>query len=970
MNWINSIKEINKARTNNRLVIFVGSGVSNNSGVSTWKGLIETIAKKISYNEICNSCDKVDTTCPKEDCGERFNFTATEFLRIPEYYYQSVSLDEYFQTISDTLKCDKESNAVDEIILDIAPHHIITTNYDTLLENSASIKTANYKVIYEDKDLLSNASDGYIIKMHGDIDHPKTIVLKESDYIDYEHTHPLISTYIKSLLVNHTFMFVGYSLNDNNLNLIIGWINYFCKQYGVSERPYSFLIQNTAPSEFELSRLEKNNIFVVGLDTLPSDLHSKANVPESLTHPSGRNLYTYLKCISNNTISSQYMDLKDILNERYQILKSYSKISHEDLISAYSFGHHLILNAVLVLYDKAMYEKLTELLTEENPLILDTFQRAGITGIQVHSEDTCSYDIPYVERPALSQFYLDNDYESIEKQIDGMSPAEKIYYNNLLGRDFNRDELIHNDLKTISKNDYISVLLHKTRARLVSLSLFDRQETRTAELEDLLESTPYSYRKSIGFLNKMFSSFAKDENKMREILKNQQKRYEYNSNTFYSGHAYYNLWEMQGYVYNYYDFFIDNLLPLNFFSDPCAYFASYVEAMLCSYSLTSSNPYNLLAMKTDIKPYPLNEIDIDIIVKYTKHKNLKEWIKKYKIQNLKIADADIVNKFNNYCKSIKKFNNRNWEDHTLNFLVLISLTEFDSTQKKALLGSFIDLMKHLSCSPAAISSIFYGIETVVNKFSPYFTNQMVEDLLSCLFEPAVYKTAMERCDSALLRVIKKLSDEVSEDFKTSIETDIDSLESPKEKAFKIYQMRKLINLEKYKAFLEDNLDSISYAHLFDFLIEKTIDFNDTVYAQFQNVISRTAKERRDKPGYRTVPDHLISAIELCLILKLFDFPIDLTVLKEYSEYSDHLEFMLDPDGFDYSKVNLDHYMWENLIFTDEYQLYFIKHKADILTEDLEKVFSNNKADKNCQKIVYGILLDKDKLRRYGKQKGE
>ena len=37
MNWIDSIKEINKARTNNRLVIFVGSGVSNNSGVPTWK---------------------------------------------------------------------------------------------------------------------------------------------------------------------------------------------------------------------------------------------------------------------------------------------------------------------------------------------------------------------------------------------------------------------------------------------------------------------------------------------------------------------------------------------------------------------------------------------------------------------------------------------------------------------------------------------------------------------------------------------------------------------------------------------------------------------------------------------------------------------------------------------------------------------------------------------------------------------
>ena len=83
------------------------------------------------------------------------------------------------------------------------------------------------------------------------------------------------------------------------------------------------MIQNALPSDFELSRLEKNNIFVIGLDTLPSDLQSKANVPESLTHPSGRNLYTYLECITNNTISSQYMELKDILNERYEVLNPY-----------------------------------------------------------------------------------------------------------------------------------------------------------------------------------------------------------------------------------------------------------------------------------------------------------------------------------------------------------------------------------------------------------------------------------------------------------------------------------------------------------------------------------------------------------------------------------------------------------------------------------------------------------------------
>lgn len=966
MNWIDSIKEINKARTNNRLVIFVGSGVSNNSGVPTWKGLIETIAKKINYNERCSSCNNVEASCPKEDCSERFNFTATEFLRIPEYYYQSVHPDEYFQAITNTLKCDKESNAVDEMILDIAPHHIITTNYDTLLENSASINTAKYKVIYEDKDLLSNASDGYIIKMHGDIDHPQTIVLKESDYIDYEQTHPLISTYIKSLLVNHTFLFVGYSLNDNNLNLIIGWINYFCKQYGVSERPYSFLIQNTVPSEFELSRLERNNIFVVGLNTLPADLQSKANVPESLTHPSGRNLYTYLKCISNNTISSQYMDLKDILNERYEILKPYSKISHDDLISAYSFGPYQILSTVLIIYDKPIYENLTSLLTEDNPLILNTFQRAGITCVKFHSEGTLSYDVPCTNRSSLVQLYLDNDYESIENQIADLSPAEKIYYYNLLGIDFNRDELIHLDLKSISKNDYISVLLHKTRARLISLSLIDRQEARTAELEALLDSAPYAYKKSIGFLSKMFSSFAKDENKMRDILKKQQKRYEYNSNTFYSAHAYYNIWDLQGHVYNYYDFFIDNLLPINYFSDPRTYFASYIEAILCSYSLASSNPCNNLAMSTDIKAYPLNEIDVDIFVKYTKHSNLKEWISKYKIKVLELENVDLVKIFTNYCNGIKKYRTLNWEDQTLNFITLVTLAELNDTEKVLILDSFIAMIQKHADTPTCISSIFNGVEAIVNIFFTSFTTESAETLLNCLCNPNVYKTAMERCGHALLRVIKKLSALVSEDFKSSIEADIDSLQDSKEKCRKIYQMRKLINIEKYKTFLAENLKLITYPQLFDLIIENTIDFNDTVYTRFKDVIFSEAEERRNKPNYRTVPDHLVSAIELCLILKLFDYPIDLSKLEEYTEFSEHLDFMLNPDSFDYSKVNLDHYMWENLIYADEYQPYFIKHKNEILTGDLEKVFSNNKADKNSQKIVYGILLDKDKLRSYGK----
>ena len=40
MNWIESIKEVKKAQDNDRLVIFVGAGVSANSKLPNWSQLI------------------------------------------------------------------------------------------------------------------------------------------------------------------------------------------------------------------------------------------------------------------------------------------------------------------------------------------------------------------------------------------------------------------------------------------------------------------------------------------------------------------------------------------------------------------------------------------------------------------------------------------------------------------------------------------------------------------------------------------------------------------------------------------------------------------------------------------------------------------------------------------------------------------------------------------------------------------
>ena len=61
--------------------------------------------------------------------------------------------------------------------------------------------------------------------------------------------------------------------------------------------------------------------------------------------------------------------------------------------------------------------------------------------------------------------------------------------------------------------------------------------------------------------------------------------------------------------------------------------------------------------------------------------------------------------------------------------------------------------------------------------------------------------------------------------------------------------------------------------------------------------------------------------------------------------------MLSPNAYDYSKVDLNNYMWQNLIFSKEYGEFFKSHKTQLLTDDLKTLFRLKLASKDQQKIV-------------------
>lgn len=973
MDWMTSIKEIQKAQEDDRLVIFVGAGVSKNSGVPSWWELIKKFADELGYDR-CDTCKKRTVDCLNSNCKDQYEYTQDEFLRIPEYYYQQDATEnhaDYFGLIQSTLHSNNGSNPIDDEIFSIFPRHIITTNYDSLLEKSQSVNSLLYTVVAQDSDLLAEASDRYIIKMHGDLEKNDTIVLKESDYIKYEQEHPLICTFIKSLLVNHTFVFLGYSLNDNNLNLIIGWINYFRELHSVKVRPANFWIDSKPAISFEQSRLESRNIFVVNLSSLPAELEEKAAVPTSITNETGRKLFTFLRCITNPKITYQYIPLEDRIVEKYQLLKSYSKISHQDLIAVHPLGRTQFLDTELIFYDKPWYECIQKLLSDKDSTISEVFRRAGISAIHFYGDDA-PFPVPDAYEPidSLFQLYLDNNYIALNTELETYKDlVQKVYYSHVLGKDAKHVEMLLFAIAELNPpSDYVSVLLYKMRARIATLSLFERQENKTLELQKAFNtSPPERYKNAVSFLRMLFDSPAKNMQKMEEILSKHEKRYAFNNKTTYFDHPHISIWELKAYAYDYYFFFKENGIPLDYFSEPKEYLSYYLKALLCSYSPKSRNSDILgLSAHSAERNYPIGEVDLDMLVKFTSSKTLKSWLEKYSVQKLKIEDGlDITQKFVNLCASLAQFKIRHWPEQIHCFTIILCLTDLEESSKCAIFKALADVVLEAAKSaPQMAEEVFDAIELVINHISTKGVCSEKTVLLDALLADAIFPVLIERKNSSFGRLLRKSTDEVSRKARERIQIRIDEIDDIDQKVEKLYFFRCFYPNEFCTIFFQKHLDVLSAQQLFTLLTEKIMQLDERCWAKFISTLEKQDEARKNRPGMQTFPDWLMVTIEECIILRLLGFDVDLASLKPYAHYSEQLSFMVNPEAFDYSLVNTENYMWQNLIYSKEYQHYFIAHKTEVLSDDLRKVFDLSLASKDQQKIVYGVLLNPKELQRF------
>ena len=230
-------------------VLVVGAGISSNSmnelgnSPPRWRELIEGLSDKfLSGNKA--RADEVKRAIRSHDL-----LTAAEVIQ--HYCEMTSRLDDFRNEIAaqvdggTTAKAAFQKNEIHDLISGLDPRIIITTNYDKILDRH--FKDGFRILLYDSTEIASIVRQGHpvIVKLHGSVDHSSSTVLTRLDFtrLRREGRHALDT--LEALLLTRTALFIGYSLDDPDLRLILE------NQFGA---------KGARPAHYLLTQREKSDI--------------------------------------------------------------------------------------------------------------------------------------------------------------------------------------------------------------------------------------------------------------------------------------------------------------------------------------------------------------------------------------------------------------------------------------------------------------------------------------------------------------------------------------------------------------------------------------------------------------------------------------------------------------------------------------------------------------------------------------
>lgn len=206
------LEDLRKAYESGQLIAFVGAGVSLSGGLPSWKGLAQRLLESARGRATPEEVEEIEELIS--------GYRLLEAVSASKHILRRDFEREVIKALDDGPIPDEPEAA--KAIAALGPRlwAVITTNLDRFLERSFG---GRWDALTDPPGNLAQ-QNRYILKIHGTLRDARTWVFTREQYDKAMYASPQLQATIGALYRTHPFLFVGFGLEDDNIDLTLGQV--------------------------------------------------------------------------------------------------------------------------------------------------------------------------------------------------------------------------------------------------------------------------------------------------------------------------------------------------------------------------------------------------------------------------------------------------------------------------------------------------------------------------------------------------------------------------------------------------------------------------------------------------------------------------------------------------------------------------------------------------------------------------
>lgn len=246
------------------VIPWVGAGLSIPAGLPSWYQLVQLFIDEVAAAGV--------PLRDQEELQALANSGRQNSLEdVVDFCRDHLGVGEYGRFLKRVLGTGFASTNSHSKLFELRWPALITSNYDLLIEKAYVSKTNQLPVVFTSLDnqaLWQQQALGehYILKVHGDLNKPDSIVLTSNDYTRHVFGNYLFMEFLRRQFATRTLLFLGTSLSDTYVNMMLEEICYVTSGVGL---PHYALMFDCGPVRARMLR-KRLNVTPIVIEPVPS----------------------------------------------------------------------------------------------------------------------------------------------------------------------------------------------------------------------------------------------------------------------------------------------------------------------------------------------------------------------------------------------------------------------------------------------------------------------------------------------------------------------------------------------------------------------------------------------------------------------------------------------------------------------------------------------------------------------------